>query len=206
VVDRFIVCVGVEAKEIPVITSIATRSSKFFQAAMEHDWKEAHEKRILLPETRVDIFEGYLQWLYTGQITFTRSNAFVESIHFYVLGDFLDDFKFRNASLESIMAEAVENERIPGLLSVELAWTRTPADSLLRHLIMEMWIVWRVSNTLEVLLNPTCEAHQFPKEFVLQYFERFMALHALESKQGAKKSYKQVAEEVRTKMYGDAET
>ena len=59
-VESFIVCVGDEAKEFVVIQSIATRSSKFFQAAMTRDWKEALEKRVMLPGTKVSVFEAYL--------------------------------------------------------------------------------------------------------------------------------------------------
>jgi hypothetical protein len=120
--ERFIVAVGKKAKEIPVITSIATRSSKFFQAAMQHDWKEAHEKRVPLPETKVDVFEGYLQWLCTGQITLADLDSdldpeqrwFIQSVCFYVLGDYLDDLKFCHAVLGYIATRFLEKRGPPG--------------------------------------------------------------------------------------------
>lgn len=114
-VESFVVCVGPEAKELVLIKSIAKRSSKFFQAAMSRDWKEAFEKRVMLPETEVNVFEGYLQWLYTGHITFTCSIDVEYSAMstFYILSDFLDDLAFRNAVLNEALAKHGASNELP---------------------------------------------------------------------------------------------
>jgi hypothetical protein len=46
--------------EFSVPTSLATRSSKFIKAALSNPMKEAHEKRISLPDTDPETLEGYL--------------------------------------------------------------------------------------------------------------------------------------------------
>lgn len=49
---------------------IAMRHSSFFKAALRHDWKKFHEKRIALRDCEPITFEGYLQWTYTAEISF----------------------------------------------------------------------------------------------------------------------------------------
>lgn len=139
--ESFTVCVGEEAEEFVVIQSIATRSSKFFQAAMSRDWKEAREKRVMLPDTKVEVFEGYLQWLYTGQITITNPDTdYLELVTLYIIGDFLDDVAFRNATLEGMISFFDEGTGVslPGAKATQLAWDKTPSNSPLRQLIREM--------------------------------------------------------------------
>lgn len=136
--ESFTVCVGKEPKEFVVIESIATRSSKFFQAAMPHDWKEAREKRVKLPEVTVEIFEGYLQWLYTGELTFIGPYKSSTVARVYILGDYLDDKAFRTAALCSIMEQYLGDGRVPGPDAVRLFWQHTPQESPIRQLFSEV--------------------------------------------------------------------
>lgn len=47
-----------KAKEYMVSKSYAIRSSKFMEAAMARDWKEAHEKRVTILVHEPVSFEG----------------------------------------------------------------------------------------------------------------------------------------------------
>jgi hypothetical protein len=71
--QTFIACVGESNTEFVLYTNIVTRSSKFFLTAMARDWKESQEKRVTLPDIQASTFEGYLQWLNTGIITFAEN-------------------------------------------------------------------------------------------------------------------------------------
>lgn len=165
--ERFIVVVGKDSKEIPVITSVATRSAKYFQIAMEHDWKEAGERRVELSHTTVEVFEGYLQWLYTGQITVIGNNEHNAMAQYFILGDYLDDPKFRGVALDGIMSTFLETNLVPGSVTVKLAWSETPPNSLLRQLISELWLTTRFSYALAWLLEPSLDPaskrSQYPK-------------------------------------------
>jgi hypothetical protein len=90
----FTACVGTTNKEFTLYTEIATRSSKFFQAALRRDWKESRANRVVLAEVRPGVFEGYLQWPSTGVITSSfpidKPSAF-ELAELYILGGFPDD-------------------------------------------------------------------------------------------------------------------
>jgi hypothetical protein len=85
----FIVSVGNKEKEFTLHENHATRSSDFFRAAMSHDWKESREKKVVLADAKGDVFEGYLQWLSTGDITFHRNGSYSELADLYLLGDYL---------------------------------------------------------------------------------------------------------------------
>ncbi|GAB7335545.1 hypothetical protein MBLNU13_g07885t1 [Cladosporium sp. NU13] len=152
----FTVSVGMTRKEFTLYTSIATRSSKFFQAALSRNWQESHENRVVLAEVHPDVFEGYLQWLNTGVITssfpISKPTTF-DLIEFYILGDFLDDATFCNAVLDDLMNSAYETW--PGICSVNLAWNNTPRDSPLRALILEIWVKKPLSLVVEKLV---CDA------------------------------------------------
>jgi hypothetical protein len=194
-VESFIVCVGEEPKEFHVVKSIATRSSKFFQAAMTRDWKEALERRVLLPEVDPDDFEGYLQWLYTSDIAFAGAYRSVVFVELYILSDFLDDLAFRNAVPDYQMTEWVANHNVPSEEATRLAWDNTPPDSPLRHLVIVLWssapFEWAVTR----LVGPKKIGKEYPREFALQYFQSFMSSHALKNKRVNRRSRAKVAAE-----------
>jgi len=200
VTERFVVVVGKEKKEIPVITSIATRSSKFFQAAMNHGWKEAHEKRVPLPETRVDIFEGYVQWLYTGHITFTENDTpgYLLLIRFYILGDYLDDVNFHHAVLDHVVAFYLDSSRVPGREIVKFVWDNTTSDSLLRQLILDLWTIMQLDYSITHILGPVNTG--YPQDFVHQHFERWMSTNALAGVRGTVKESKQAIADFKLRM------
>jgi hypothetical protein len=190
--ENFTVCVGKEVKEFVVIKSIATRSSKFFQAAMSRDWKEALEKRVMLPETEVRVFEGYLQWLYTGDLTLSQNDLY-EEIELYILGDFLDDAKFRNSLLDSLMSGFHDENFVPTALVVQLAWDKTPSDSWLRQAILELWSTVPFHQAIACLLEPNPEEQMYPREFVQLHFQRIESSDGLGKVKSSKKSRKQIA-------------
>lgn len=132
--ETFIAVVGTKKKEFTLYTSIAMRSSKFFEAAMSRDWKECKEKRITLAEVQVSVFEGYLQWLNTGDITFTGPPNGTSLARFYILADFLDDASFRNAILDELLKQACAPHIIPSAIAITLVWEQTPLVCPLREL------------------------------------------------------------------------
>jgi hypothetical protein len=198
--ERFIVVVGTEKKEIPVITSVATRSSVFFQTAMTHDWKEARERRVALPDTKVEDFEGYLQWLYTGDITFYSSNRDLPLARFYTAGDFLDDVKFRTAVLEAYMARLLSEGEVPGPSAVNYIWENTPSGSLLRQLTVELWMALRFDKAVAHLFGRDPKLIQYPREFAKEYFDGLVSLNAIMTSQ---KSHENIVADFKLRMSGE---
>jgi hypothetical protein len=165
----FTVLIGTTQKEFTLHTSIATRSSNFFRAALRRNtWKEARETRIVLAEVHPAVFEGYLQWLHTGVLTSSfpidKPSTF-DLAEMYILGDFLDDKAFRNAVLDDITSSAYDIW--PGICSVNLIWDNTPGGSPLRKLILEIWAKKPMSLIVEKLLSG---AHEYPGAFLAELF------------------------------------
>lgn len=173
--ETFIAVVGTEKIEFTLYTSIATRSSKFFQAAMSRDWKECREKRVTLAEVDVDVFQGYLQWLNTGDIPFARfeDSSTTTCAELYILGDFLDDVSFRNAVLDDLMNVVCAFHRVPSARLITLVWEQTPADCPLRKLILEIYAAGSTDKIVQHFANPV---HDFPKAFVVDYLQDLVAL------------------------------
>lgn len=169
-----IICTGREAKEFTVIESIANRSSKFLQAAMSRDWKEAKEKRVLLPDTETTMFEGYLQWLYTGDLTFAGS-VFVETVKFSILDDFLDDTSFRYAVIDSLITRRQETKALPRAQAVKIAWQQTTPVSALRAVILEL----NASCDLSQAIQSLRESQTYPREFILDLLDLMAGSYGL---------------------------
>lgn len=95
-------------KEFTVHKSFAVKSSRLLRAALnpDHGWKEAHDKRVPLPEVEPVDFEWYLEWVYTGHLTPReedgKHNRGATLIRLYILGDYLDDAKFCNSIMDIV--------------------------------------------------------------------------------------------------------
>lgn len=53
-------------KQFTVYESLITSNSAFFANALGHDWKEAQERVVPLPENEPEVFRLYLTYLYVG--------------------------------------------------------------------------------------------------------------------------------------------
>lgn len=175
--DTFAVFVGEGKRKYVLHTGIATRSSGFFRAAMEREWKESRDKQITLAETNEDIFEGYLQWLNTGDITFSGPPSMLTMTSFYILGDFLDDPAFRSAALDCIVARACESNKFPTSTIIRLAWEDTVRGSPIRKLYLEIWNTHRLATQLLWLTHLPSD---YPREFIVELYEHCMTSRELD--------------------------
>jgi hypothetical protein len=57
---------GPAMKQFIVYESLITSNSAFFASALGHDWKEAHERVVPLPENEPEVFRLYLTYLYVS--------------------------------------------------------------------------------------------------------------------------------------------
>ena len=128
--EIFQVSVGEHGKTFVMHKDIAIRHSSFFKAALSHDWKEAQEKQISLRDCELEIFEGYLQWVYTGEVAYCSEGykQALELVKLWILGDFLGDQNFCDAVVGGLSAQQVA----AGPDAIEHLYDHTPHDSRLR--------------------------------------------------------------------------
>jgi hypothetical protein len=114
------------------------------QTTFGGEWRESHERRVSLPETKVADFEVYLEWLYTGQVvTLDKMKDLGPTLlRLYVLGDFLVDDRFCNAVIDSLIRES--SSRWPFLrfwpADINSAWDKTMPGSRLRKVLIDLMI------------------------------------------------------------------
>lgn len=173
--ETFVAIVGKSRKRFMLHTELAKRSSKFFEAAMSRDWKEAKEKEVVLEDVKEHHFEGYLQWLTTNEVTFVGTPRMAAMTKLYILGDFLGDLAFRNAVLDRIVRRACDDNVFPGFQSIQAAWEKTPAGCPLRKLFLDIWVApIAVENRLAELRK---YEDDYPKAFIIDYHEHLLAVH-----------------------------
>lgn len=173
--DTFTVLVGKNKKEFTLYTGIAKRSSKFFQTALAE--AEAGETSITLRQVKEDIFEGYLQWLNTTEITFTDLPYMLILTRFYVLGELLDDSAFRSAVLDRITYQVCTDTSLICSQSAALVWTKTRRGSPLRKLFLEICASAKCLKTLmNVLANHPIA---YPKAFVFDLLQHLVVSRGL---------------------------
>ncbi|KAF2098895.1 hypothetical protein NA57DRAFT_76129 [Rhizodiscina lignyota] len=73
--DHTIVCVkvGLDAHPIYVHREIICSVSQYFENAFKHGFHESKTNEPLLEDTRLQTFQQFLHWLYTGQVSLKRS-------------------------------------------------------------------------------------------------------------------------------------
>lgn len=170
--ETMVICAGEEQKEFTAHKNVlTTSSSKFLQRMLSRDWRETCEKRLRLPEMRPEVLEVYLHWMYTGNVVLGPSPAEADTVfrvELYLLGDYLDDMAFCEAIVEGLVKISRGPEpNLPNAAAVQLAWSKTSADSALRGVIKELFLGVAIDSTVELLLLNNDE---FPYDFILDLF------------------------------------
>jgi hypothetical protein len=138
--------------------SFASKSSKYIQSALENDWKEGQEKHVSLTDHEPETLEGYINWLYTKEITLKDAenkchihgptyslrdqNAdcgylySLKLVKMYILGDYMSDMRFCNAIIDGM---ALMRNCPPSPDAIQWVWTHTMEDCPLRGHLLERW-------------------------------------------------------------------
>lgn len=135
-----------ETQQFTVHRHLVCANSKFFEAACSKLWAEGKENLVRLPEVKVDVFQAYLVWVYTGKVAVNREvprRQLRAIIDLYLLGDVLDDLLLRNAAVRSLVINIPIWNVIPSINLVNHVWASTPTKSPLRRVIVDV-IVKRV--------------------------------------------------------------
>jgi hypothetical protein len=139
-------------------------SSGFFNTALKTEWKEGQEQDVKLPETEVEIFEIYVKWLYTGRVFLakegdrdiagTSSKEWPRWSSCYILGDFLQDFDFKDACIDTCIEAMCDTIQIPHGLPRWIYACSTPTSAH-RGLAIDTFInCWTRATWMEYTSRP----------------------------------------------------
>lgn len=145
------VIVGEEQASFYVYRNVICNSSPFFKAALSGTFKEADESKVVLPEDDPEVFEQFLQWIYTKAYNLSPlANASSENvckqswqyIRLYVFADKTQVEPLKDHILRHLfkLHQRYSKDRSVSYECVEFAYDHTPPESPLRTLLVAMFI------------------------------------------------------------------
>jgi hypothetical protein len=167
------------------------------QSALKDQWKEGQERRVILSDHEPEALEGYINWLYTKEVTLknaeenckhhdTSSNQeaqdsdcshkhSLELVKMYVLGYYLNDMQFCNAVIDTMV---LMRGCTPGLSTITWVWDHTMQDCPIRKYILEQW-AGTICNAgaIEILRN---QSPKVPRDFLIDLLAFTGAKHRSE--------------------------
>lgn len=123
--------------------AVATRS-EFVRLALRHDWKEAQERCISLPEDDAPSFDIYQLWLYSGSlftypdITSQRDDEYGVLVRAYLLGQKLMDNDFKDTVIDAI-AHKLTTSGAFDIKQTSAVYDNTPKSAPLRRLWLDIY-------------------------------------------------------------------
>jgi hypothetical protein len=128
-------------------------NSEFFNMALSNRWREGEEKNVHLPEDDPNVFDAYLNWLYTHRVvTCTATNddgsnktkgkesRFKPLMRLYVLGEKLMDAYFQNILIDHIVSSIRQTNTYPNIFDVGILYAGTPKGSSARELMVDLYV------------------------------------------------------------------
>ena len=170
------VIVGNSKEGIKISPWLLSKSSEFLKTALKKEWKEGQERVIPLPEEKQDIFDIYLQWLYSNKI-FLPSHAcsgdrrYNVLAHLYVLGERLIDDTFQDTVMNAVIAALRERQPDgvhydPSIYAIWTVYEGTPENSPIRRLLVDLALERRGAPQVAAI-NPRFLSSEFLKDFCI---------------------------------------
>jgi hypothetical protein len=135
--------VGPEETPFSVHQEAICDKSKFFRAACSKRWVEGQERRVRLPEVKVEAFRHYCKCTPESELDGkVAEHALLVSL--YVLGDSLDDVQLRNLTTQELSTSLERSDLLPSPSMYADVWSSTPSGSLFRKQLIDI-VVARLS-------------------------------------------------------------
>lgn len=159
--DTVTVLVGSEAKRFVLHERPLRTNSRFFEAALNKDWKENAEKKVSLPEETPPLFEIYALWTYTGRL-FTEDKTqsmepnqypYTTLAKLYIMGSRLQDQHFQDAAIDAILSESKIQRSgqsyLPSHEVIPIIYENTLPGDCARRLMVDICVRNRFTNHIK---------------------------------------------------------
>lgn len=151
--ETITVLVGSIQKSFKVHPTILINNSLYFRSMLASgNFKEAHEKVARLSTVEPALFQVYVTYIYSGDFSITQQGTneewtdendpdgttrFHVLVKLYALADYLQDLCLKNKIIDSMIDPTQNIGNGTSIMSVELAFETTPANSALCRLIVD---------------------------------------------------------------------
>ena len=178
-----------ESKAFTVHKDSLCANSSFFASATSGYWIESAEKLVRLPSVEPRVFDAYVHWTYTSKIDLSgtcqqhkacnHKPSYLPLAKLWVLGDMLLDHKLCNRVTAKIWSkfDDVKDLHVPSLPAMCYVFENTSADSPLRRLFTDMWVLQPDSDFF--IENEKA----LPQELIVELARRFLECGPVEAVQ-----------------------
>jgi hypothetical protein len=170
--DMTTVLVGKTQEKFTVHRDIICENWRYFEAACRSDrWLEGKEKTVPLSHINSATFKTYLHWTMTGkllpEVYWARENIEAEHeqwvyIEAYIVGDFLDDAKYRNHVMGAMIVRRRTWDSAYSDDMITRIWEGTPEKSPLRTFTLE----WMRATWCRESIAELTEGDDVPTDFI----------------------------------------
>ena len=168
--------VGPNKDKFTVPKAFLTKSSDFFKACCDGEWKESKTKTIELPDASPDEFSMYLQWFYTDDLIVTEDEMdsaprnlderdqkleqhFRPLFRLAIFADKYGDTAFANAVNDGLLRAICTYQLAPGFDYLKLAYSTLPAKSKTLEMLADRF-AWEI-NPKNLKSNISAYPHAF---------------------------------------------
>ena len=129
--------------------------SPVFEAAFNpaYGFLEAGASIFALPEERVDMFEHFVQWLYTKTLdhedVLTQYPAFFRLIRLYMFADKVQASALKNDIVDMMVRLALDTNACPTAQDTQLLYSETVETAKLRVIVLDMFEYKKTGRLIE---------------------------------------------------------
>jgi hypothetical protein len=167
------ILVGEDEHRFTVHKDMLCAKSKFFRAACSERWASGVEKAVRQPEGTAEDFQIYVEWVYTSKISLHTEEIDKQQaklMDMYILGDVVDDYQLRNASMRRLIANTRKEMTILTSRQVHKVYEATTTGSPLRKFIVN-WLLSSFDRD-DLKASIASEPAEFVRELALAALQR----------------------------------
>ncbi|KAI8934364.1 hypothetical protein NX059_009099 [Plenodomus lindquistii] len=157
------ILVGEDRMKFTVHEELLVHHSPFFRGALQGRFKEAQKKEIVLADTKPDIFEYFIHWLYYGRFPRNgddkelleawagheyRASEYMKTgnlIHIYIFCDKYDVRELKRTAMDELFDNIFDDKLepvLPGPELVKAAFENVPETSSLCRFLVDANCYW----------------------------------------------------------------
>lgn len=176
------VFVGDSTTPIPVHRELIAASSGLFAIVLNGNFRERDGTVRLTDQSPID-FAYYIQWLYSDHFDKEpKAVSWRQMLRLNVLGSFLQDRCFRNATVDALIENTRSSRSFPGILAAP-AFEQLPESSPLRKLLVDFWVYQSSLSwfTDSLVIDYDSDTNVAPVEFWIEVTKGLLARSSLDS-------------------------
>ena len=170
--------VGPDQAKFTVHKTLICSRAPFFARATSGEWRSAQTQTVTLSDTKKDVFEAYLHWIYSSTVEmrfiqeppdYQNAPSYWTLAELWIFADMMLDRDLCNKVIDMTYAKAIMSQTSAVDSTLTLIWENTAADSPLRTLHVDV-----TTSNRRSLANCEETIALLPQDFILELATRHM--------------------------------